>query len=181
MKHRRILLSGLLSIVLGFALTPAASLMGASATVPLPDDRPISHSAVDICSLASAMAVNTPQGNVTPMVAAGGDHIVGLKSDGTVVAVGWNNSGQCNVGGWADIVQVAAGHLHTVGLKSNGTVVAAGAEGYDHDYGQCQVGGWTDVVRIAAGYYHTVGVKSDGTVVAVGANYDGQCEVGGWK
>ena len=51
-------------------------------------------------------------------------HTIGLKSDGTVVAVGYNGSGQLNVGSWTDIVQVAAGGEHTVGLKSNGTVVA---------------------------------------------------------
>jgi alpha-tubulin suppressor-like RCC1 family protein len=63
---------------------------------------------------------------------------VGLKSDGTVVAVGRNNYGQCNVGGWTDIIQVAAGEMDTVGLKSDGTVVAVGR----NDQGQCNVGGW---------------------------------------
>jgi len=29
---------------------------------------------------------------------------VGLKSDGTVVAVGYNNYGQCDAGGWIDIL-----------------------------------------------------------------------------
>ena len=53
-------------------------------------------------------------------------HTVGLKSDGTVVAVGNNIDGQLNVGSWTDIVQVAAGRYHTVGLKSDGTVVAVG-------------------------------------------------------
>jgi hypothetical protein len=113
---------------------------------------------------------------VTPMVAAGGYHTVGLKSDGTVVAVGYNSDGQCNVGGWTDITQVAAGWCHTVGLKDDGTVVAVG---YNY-YGQCNVGGWTDIVQVAAGGYHTVGLKDDGTVVAVGYNSDGQCNVGGW-
>jgi uncharacterized repeat protein (TIGR02543 family) len=63
-----------------------------------------------------------------PMVAAGRAHTVGLKSDGTVVAVGDNYSGGCDVGGWKDITQVVAGGLQTVGLKNNGTVVAAGPE-----------------------------------------------------
>ena len=53
---------------------------------------------------------------------------MGLKSDGTVVAVGDDASGQCNVGGWTGITQVAAGIYHTVGLKSDGTVVAVGLE-----------------------------------------------------
>jgi alpha-tubulin suppressor-like RCC1 family protein len=113
----------------------------------------------------------------TPMVAAGWYHTVGLKSDGTVVAVGYNDYGQCNLVGWTDIVQVAAGVAHTVGLKSDGTVVAVG----DNGYGQCNVAGcWTGIVQIAAGWMHTVGLKSDGTVVAVGWNGDGECDVAGW-
>jgi alpha-tubulin suppressor-like RCC1 family protein len=63
---------------------------------------------------------------------------VRLKSDGTVVAVGYNDDGQCAVGGWTGIVQVAAGGGHTVGVKSDGTVVAVG----NNDYGQCNVSGW---------------------------------------
>ena len=43
-------------------------------------------------------------------IAAGGYHTVGLKSDGTVVAVGENDDGQCDVSGWRDIVAIAAGH-----------------------------------------------------------------------
>jgi hypothetical protein len=103
-------------------------------------------------------------------------HTVGLKNDGTVVAVGGNVYEQCNVGGWTDIIQVAAGEGHTVGVKSDGTVVAVGY----NEYGQCDVGNWTDIVQVAAVYDHTVGVKSDGTVVAVGLNDDGECNVGNW-
>ncbi len=61
-------------------------------------------------------------------VSAGGDHTVGLKSDGTVVATGDNDDGQCNVSAWSNIEQASAGRYHTVGLESDGTVVAAGPE-----------------------------------------------------
>ena len=74
-------------------------------------------------------------------VSAGTCHTVGLKSDGTVVAVGDNNYGQCDVDDWTDIVAVSAGGYHTVGLKSDGTVVAVG----ENDDGQCDVGNWTDI------------------------------------
>jgi alpha-tubulin suppressor-like RCC1 family protein len=97
-------------------------------------------------------------------VAAGVWYTVGLKADGTVVAVGDNTYGQCDVGSWADIIQVAAGNVHTVGLKSDGTVVTAGSSGDE----ELNTGEWTDIIQVAAGSYHTVGLKSDGTVVAVG-------------
>jgi alpha-tubulin suppressor-like RCC1 family protein len=93
---------------------------------------------------------------------------VGLKSDGTVVAVGDNDYGQCDVGGWTDIVQVAAGSDHTVGLKSDGTLVAVG---YNYP-GECDVGGWTNIVQVAAGGDYTVGLKSDGTLVATVFNLE---------
>jgi alpha-tubulin suppressor-like RCC1 family protein len=176
MKNGKILLQLLPSIVVVFSLILPASAVGASAAVPRPDDRSISHLVVDSSTAASAMALNTPEGEVTPMVTAGGRHIVGLKSDGTVVAVGNNEDGQCNVCGWTNITQVTACSGHTVALKAGGTVVAVG----DNDYGQCEVGNWTDIIQVAAGSYHTVGLKADGTVVTVGDNEDGQCEVGSW-
>ena len=109
-------------------------------------------------------------------IAAGFAHTVGQKSDGTVVAVGWNLGGECDVSNWTDIVAIFAGDLHTIGLKSDGTVVAIGND----LEGQCNVSDWTEIVAISAGNDHTVGLKSDGTVVAVGNNDGGQCDVSGW-
>jgi alpha-tubulin suppressor-like RCC1 family protein len=118
-------------------------------------------------------------------IAAGRRHSVGLKSDGTVTAVGDNNYGQCNVSDWCDIVAVAAsnvhmatntGNAHTIGLKSCGTVVAVGWNKHD----QCGVNDWCDIVAVAADWCRTIGLKSDGSVMAVGKNNDGECNVSGW-
>jgi alpha-tubulin suppressor-like RCC1 family protein len=72
-------------------------------------------------------------------IATGSNHTIGLQSDGTVVAVGWNKYDQCNVGDWSDIVAIAAGCAHTLGIKSDGTVVSVG----DNEYGQCDVCSWS--------------------------------------
>ena len=114
---------------------------------------------------------------VRSTISAGGYHTVGLKSDGTVVAVGKNEDGQCEVSQWKNIVAVSAGWRHTIGLKSDGTVVAVG---YNED-GQCEVSQWTDIVAVSARGSRTVGLKSDGTVVAVGDSTFGQCDVSQWK
>jgi alpha-tubulin suppressor-like RCC1 family protein len=178
MKNREMFLLALLSTLLVFSLILPASAAGASATTPLPDDYSIIHSVVDSSSFTSTMTLNTPAGNVTPMVAAGWHHTVGLRADGAVVAAGYNEFGQCNVGGWADIVQVTAGAFHTVGLKSDGTAVAVGYS----LWGQCNVSDWTNITQVAAGAgsIHTVGLKWDNSVVAVGSNTYGQCNVTGW-
>ena len=114
---------------------------------------------------------------VREMVSTGVVHTVGLKSDGTVMAVGDNDDGQCNVSDWTDIVAVSADCYHTVGLKSDGTVAAVGYGGY----GERDISDWTDIVAVSAEIGHTVGLKSDGTVVAVGDNEYGECDVSDWK
>ena len=110
-------------------------------------------------------------------ISVGFYHTVGLKTNGTVVAVGGNSSSQCNVSKWKDIVAVSAGGSHTVGLKTNGTVVVVG----NNVYNQCNVSDWKDIVAVSAGKNNTIGLKSDGTVVAVGYNVFGQCDVSKWK
>jgi len=80
--------------------------------------------------------VNMAHANIR--IAAGRYHTVGLKSDGTVVAVGFEGSHFCDVGSWTDISQITAGEAHTVGLKSDGAVVAVGS----NYYGQCEVSSW---------------------------------------
>jgi alpha-tubulin suppressor-like RCC1 family protein len=60
-------------------------------------------------------------------VAAGWFFTAGLKSDGTVVATGFEDG---SIDEWSGIVAVAAGDYHLVGLKEDGTVVAAGRNNY---------------------------------------------------
>lgn len=121
----------------------------------------------------------------------GPPHLVGLHSDGTVVANGWsgwstagstsinyNDGGgdECKVSGWSQITDIAAGDSLTVGLKSDGTVLVA--NGYDGD--EYNTTGWNAISNISVGSRHIVGLKSDGTVVATGRNSSGQCDVSDW-
>lgn len=105
------------------------------------------------------------------------DYAFGLRSDGTVLAVGKNNYSNCDVSDWTDIVALVCGSHHTVGLRSDGTVLAVG---WNHQ-GQCDVSDWRDVVSIACGPFYTLGLRHDGTVLAVGNNDKGQCDVGDWR
>ena len=107
-------------------------------------------------------------------LSAGKNHVVSVKSDGTVVYEGYD--GYSDVHDWTDIVSVSAGPLHTVGLKADGTVVSVGSDSFS----KRDVKAWTNIVALSAGYNHTVGLKSDGTVVAVGSETKGQCDVSTW-
>ncbi|MGD2065040.1 MAG: hypothetical protein PVI95_01130, partial [Dehalococcoidia bacterium] len=178
-NNRKVLLPTLLITVLIFVLILPAGVVGASASYQLPDDYAIVRSTVDNPSFASTIASNIAsvgQEQIGPMVAAGFYHTVGLETDGTVLALGGNYLGQCNVIDWTDIIQVAAGSQHTVGLKADGTVAAVG----DSTGGKCDVDDWTDIIQVAAGYDQTVGVKVDGTVVAVGYSGFRQGDTNDW-
>ncbi|MBN2840321.1 MAG: hypothetical protein JXP37_05120, partial [Coriobacteriia bacterium] len=111
-------------------------------------------------------------------VAAGSEHAVGLRADGTVVATGDNRYHQCDVSGWTDIVQVAAGYDHTVGLRSDGTVVAVGDRYGDelevqhiNDRSQNRPFGPEPVVWIDAGANMTMGVLANGEALILGEGW----------
>ena len=110
------------------------------------------------------------------IIGAGKHFTLGLKVDGSVVATGKNDYGQCNVAAWRDIIAVCAGDDHAIGLKYDGTVVATG----NNSSGQCDTAAWTDIIAISAGLDYTVGLKADGTVVAVGNKKYRQCDVDKW-
>ncbi len=117
----------------------------------------------------------------TPTISTGRVHTVAMQADGTLVAVGSNLYGQCDISDWTDISAVYAGECCTIGLKTDGTVVAKGSDGN----GVCDVSSWTDIVGIATGNFLTVGLKADGTVVATKftGNQEmnhGQWNVSGW-
>ena len=137
-------------------------------------------------------------------ISAGNDHTVGLKTDGTVVAVGNNNYGQCDTSEWHDIIAVSAGNSYTVGLKADRTIVTVGAGA---NANKSNTNKLSDIIAIFAGYndlavisddgndsnklndsiaiyyrrYHTVELKANGTVVAVGKNTKGQCNTSEWR
>lgn len=56
-------------------------------------------------------------------ISASSKTIVGIRSDGTVVAAGDNSLGQCEVDDWTNIVAICATSEFTVGLTGSGTLI----------------------------------------------------------
>ncbi|HEY5974547.1 MAG TPA: chitobiase/beta-hexosaminidase C-terminal domain-containing protein, partial [Geobacteraceae bacterium] len=159
-----------------------------------------------VCSvtMASAKSVTAsfaayPSGAVA--IAAGKDHSVELKTDGTVWAWGDSSSGQLGNGGTAQrnspvqtsglasVSAVAAGSFHTLALQNDGTIRAWGYNGNGRlgdgtvaaKTTPVQVIGITNATAIAAGgnYLstpsgHSLALLADGTVMAWGSNNVGQ-------
>lgn len=101
-------------------------------------------------------------------VAVGWEHTVLLRSDGTAVACGGNDDGQCSLPALTDgltYIDVAAGAKHTVLLKSDGTAVDCGS----NSMGQCSIPPLNDSLTytsVDAGLWHTVLLRSDGSAIA---------------
>lgn len=115
----------------------------------------------------------------------GRGHIVALKKDGSVVAVGDNSFGQCDVTGpeWQNIVAISAGDYHTVALTKDGHVLTTqSARRYPDS--KKDIDGWTDIISVSAGYGYTLALKETEKgrfMESTGLKDNGQRNVALWK
>lgn len=123
-------------------------------------------------SVSSPVAEKNP--GIRPAIAVGGFHTVGLRTDGTVIAVGDDSITQSGIHQWTDIVSIAAYSISAAGLRKDGTVLYTGWFGVDTTH-------WKDITAIALGDSHILGLRKDGTVLAAGDNFYGQCDVSTWR
>lgn len=105
-------------------------------------------------------------------------HVVGLKSDGTVVAQGLNDTNECEVSAWRNITDVAAGYGFTAGLTEYGLVAFTGQATTSARV--CRT--WRDVIAIDACGNHVIGLRMDGTAYSTAADmFEGCTEVLSWS
>ena len=126
---------------------------------------------VTVALIVGIVVYGQPEPEYTPMVAAGYGHTVGLKSDGTVAALGDNHYGQCDIGGWTGITQVAAGGSYTLGVKADGTVVATGLGG------GCDIGGWMLFAYRFVNWTGDVGTVADVNAAATTITMNGDYSI----
>jgi len=128
-------------------------------------------------------------------IAAGDDHTLGLRTDGTMWAWGYNLNGQLGdgrkkvyqpqpvqIGTDADWKAITAGGAHSLALKNDGTLWVWGKNNLGQlglgDSGErhvpVKIGEAKDWVAIAAGGSYSVGLKKNGTLWAWGNNVSGQ-------
>jgi hypothetical protein len=89
--------------------------------------------------------------------------MLSLKSDGTVVAIGFNEYGQIDVPpGLTNAVAIACGAYHSLALRADGTV---SAWGYDND-GETDSPTWlTNALNVACGMRHSLALAPAASVV----------------
>ena len=116
-------------------------------------------------------------------IAVSDHHIVGLRADGRVVALGDDtcrisarkNATDVSVGvatdvtAWRGVRAIAVGDGFTVGLCYGGRVVAAGR----NDLGQCNTQTWQHAVYVGCGRTYTAALLADGRVVTAGQHKSG--------
>jgi alpha-tubulin suppressor-like RCC1 family protein len=135
-------------------------------------------------------------------IAAGGEHSLALKADGTLWSWGDNATGQLGLGSTVsrnapvqvgidrDWSAIAGGALHTLALKRSGSLWGWG----DNTSGQIgngtlgqanspvQIGapaGAGNLVQVSGGAFHSLALKANGDLYAWGDNLNGQFGTGG--
>lgn len=102
-------------------------------------------------------------------VSASHHNVVGLKSDGTVIAAtSLSESPEIAVSEWRDIVAIDAGSKRTLGIKSDGTIVAAGKEYHPDPLTMIirrDLSGWKNMAVVGHLYLTDYGIRKDGSIV----------------
>ena len=120
-------------------------------------------------------------------IAVGGSHVVGLKSDGTVVAAGSNAKGQSDVSTWKDVKKIWADDDSTIALKNDGTMYSTGEIGSVssfHNVVDADIAGDSALILYADGTCDKVGYSLDGALSGfsswsniVDVAYSGACSI----
>ncbi len=127
-------------------------------------------------------------------LSAGGFFSLALMSNGTVMAWGQNNDGQCGNGsnancllpvpvlGLTNVAAISGGWEATLALLSNGTVMAWGLNGNgelgdgttNNRYSPVQVVGLSNIISVWEGDQNSMALRADGTVWKWGENQYGE-------
>jgi len=137
-----------------------------------------------------AMSVAAAGNPEMQRLAAGNNHSLAIKTDGTLWAWGYNDRGQLGDGTstnrstpvqvLTEVAAVAAGEEHSLAIKTDGSLWAWGSNLGGKLGDGTRTDRWTpvqvltDVAAVAAGVYHTLAIKTDGSLWAWGSNSYGQ-------
>jgi len=130
-------------------------------------------------------------------VAAGGQHSLALRADGSLYAWGDNSYGQlgpaANAGPMPTQVagtytQVAGGFYHTLALRADGSLYAWGRNEYGQLGSATNNGTYSATptpqlvagtyTQVAAGFAHSLALRADGSLYAWGRNGNGELGIG---
>jgi hypothetical protein len=120
-----------------------------------------------VVSWGSMKTINDDLTDVSA-VAAGYNHSLALKFDGSIIGWGEDYYGQATPPYGNDFVAIAASSALSLALKSDGSIVGWGWD----NYGQATPPEGNDFVAISSGGLYNWALKSDGSIVSWGWDYD---------
>lgn len=114
---------------------------------------------------------SNPAGSDFAAIAAGGEHSLALRDDGTIVSWGGDTSGQVSDTPEGSLfTAISAGSGHSFALRNDGTIVSWGHDSGGKVSDTPTENGFT---AIAAGSNHSHALRADGTIVSWGHDNSG--------
>lgn len=98
-------------------------------------------------------------------ISASNSHIIGLRNDGKVLAVGESGKSYCAVDEWEDIKSVCSVYMLSIGVRTDGTVVTAG-NNYGFSFDEEKINNeWNNVIFCEGSNGNHVGLRNDGCLI----------------
>ncbi len=97
-------------------------------------------------------------------LSCGNTHVLGLRTDGCVLADGNGNDGCCHVSEWRNVREIVAGSYHSLGVTYDGSVYFCGS----NEHGQGDVSEWHSIRKVSTTDTYTVGLTHDGRLLLAG-------------
>ena len=119
-------------------------------------------------ALSNGFPCNMPGGCDYVAIAAGYNHSLALRSNGTIAGAGSNFFGELNAPSWLnDAVAIAAGDKFSGAIRANGTIVLWGSSAHGKTIAPA---GLTEVVKLSLGQDHGMALRANGEVRCWGRN-----------
>ena len=116
---------------------------------------------IEAWGLNTSGELDVPIGSDFTAIAAGDNHNLALRADGSLVEWGYNSSNVLDVPSGNDFVDISTGDLHSVAIRSDGSLFVWG----DDSFGRLDMPIGNNFIDVATGYGHSIALTAEPEII----------------